>query len=72
MNWEWLGSDDHADKSGTAKFVFADTEISFKLPSFLIAHNLAQAIEREIQRARQQGRKELSDEIYKALEPRKQ
>lgn len=63
MNWEWLGSEDPFDKRGIARYVFTDTETTFKLPSFLIAHNLAQAIEREIQHASREGAMELAEAI---------
>lgn len=63
MNWEWLARENLADKSGTATIVFAAQKISFDMPSFTIAHNLMQAIEREIEHAKREGAMELAEAI---------
>lgn len=63
MNWKWLARENMADKSGTATIVFAEQKISFDLPSFTIAHNLMDAIKREIQHARREGAMELAEAI---------
>jgi hypothetical protein len=67
MNWEWIGSENLADKSGTAKIVFTEQNISFDMPSFTIAHNLVGAIEREIAHAKRDGAMELAEAIRGTL-----
>jgi hypothetical protein len=67
FRWQWMGSEDHADQSGTATFWLSARMVEFTLPNSAVAHVLAAAIERELKEAKREGAAIVAEAVRSVL-----